>query len=31
MFKTNGLSITVNANLKVDDFLDIHFEIYRTL
>ena len=26
IFKSNGLSITVKTNLKVADFLDIHFE-----
>ena len=28
IFKINGLSITVKTNLKVADFLDIHFEIF---
>ena len=28
IFKSNGLSITVKTNLKVADFLDIHFEKY---
>ena len=29
IFKSNGLSITVKTNLKVADFLDIHFEIIQ--
>ena len=29
IFKSNGLSITVKMNLKVADFLDIHFEIVQ--
>ena len=27
--KSNGLAITVKTNLKVADFLDIHFEIVQ--
>ena len=27
IFKSNGLSSTVKTNVKVADFLDIHFEI----
>ena len=34
VFKNNGLNITVSANVKVADFLDVHFDlvqdIYRT-
>ena len=31
IFKINGLSITVKTNLKITDFLDIHFEIVKDI
>ena len=31
IFKINGLSITVKTNLKIADFLDIHFEIVQDI
>ena len=31
IFKSNGLSISVKINLKVADFLDIHFEMVQDI
>ena len=31
MFTNNGLSVTVKANLKTADFLDIHFDLVKEI
>ena len=31
IFKNNGLSITIKANLKTVDFLDIHFDLVKEI
>ena len=31
IFKNNGLSITVKTNIKIADFLDIHFDLVKEI